>query len=78
MHTLGLLFQPVKEEPTMPCEERDRLTKLYFDAVTLNATAGLPIENKKSQAWREATEQTRAVCTDTLADLNAHRKEHDC
>jgi hypothetical protein len=62
----------------VPCEERDRLMRLYLDAVhrlnEVSQTAADP-ENEK---WREATEQMRVACAAVLADLTAHRKEHGC
>jgi hypothetical protein len=64
--------------PDFLCEERLRLTKLYIDAVAVNQMAGRAIAEMKSEAWREATRETREICTATLADLLAHRKEHGC
>ncbi len=64
--------------PDFLCEERLRLTKLYIDAVTLNQAAGRGIADMKSEAWREATRETRADCEMALAELNAHRREHGC
>ncbi len=62
----------------MPCEERKRLAKVYLDAVRKTSIAGLRILNAKSEAWREATKETRAACDVTLANLNRHREEHGC
>ena len=64
--------------PDFLCEERLRLNKLYIDAVTLNQAAGRTVADMKSEAWREATKETREICTMRLADLLAHRKEHGC
>jgi hypothetical protein len=60
------------------CEERKRLEKLYRDAVRKNTVAGAHILNTKSEAWREATKDTRAGCDVALANLNRHREEHGC
>ncbi len=60
------------------CEERQLLAKVYLDAVRKNSIAGMRILNTKSEAWREATKETRAACDVTLADLNRHREEHGC
>jgi hypothetical protein len=57
---------------------RTSQTLLYLDAVALNQTAGRTVPYKKSASWREATKETREHCKMTLADLNAHRKEHGC
>jgi hypothetical protein len=62
----------------MPCEERKRLAKIYFDAVRKTAIAGMRILNTKTEAWSEATKETRVTCDVALADLNRHRKEHGC
>lgn len=62
----------------MPCEERKRLAKVYFDAVRKTAVAGMRILDAKSEEWREATEETRTACDIALADLNRHRKKHGC
>lgn len=64
--------------PDFLCEERLRLTLVYLDAVALNQKAGRTVADPKSEAWREATKETREVCVARLADLNSHRKEHGC
>jgi hypothetical protein len=62
----------------MPCEERERLEKIYLAAVVRNAKAGLGIADMRSEAWREATKDTRDACEEALEQLNAHRREHGC
>jgi hypothetical protein len=62
----------------MPCEKRNQLAKVYLDAVRKTGVAGMRILNVKSEAWREATLETRAACDVALADLNRHREEHGC
>jgi hypothetical protein len=62
----------------MPCEERTLLAKVYLDAVRKTAIAGMRILNAKSEAWREATKETRTACDVALADLNRHREAHGC
>jgi hypothetical protein len=64
-------------EPVV-CEERKRLERLYLDAVRKNAVAGAHLLNTKSEAWQEATKDTRAACDVALANLNRHREEHGC
>jgi hypothetical protein len=62
----------------MPCEERLRLTTIYFDAIEKNNLAGNVAPDPKSEAWREATKDTRTLCEYALAELNQHRREHGC
>ena len=62
----------------MPCEERERLTRLYLDAVARNDEVGKSIADVKSEAWRAATKVTREDCQLALNDLNGHRREHGC
>jgi len=62
----------------VPCEERKQLAKVYLDAVRKNSIAGMRILNAKSEAWREATKETRAACDLALTELNRHREEHGC
>jgi hypothetical protein len=64
--------------PDFLCEERLKLTILYLDAVALNQSASRAVADMKSGAWREATKETRELCTEKLADLNGHRQEHGC
>jgi hypothetical protein len=52
--------------------------KVYLDAVFRNRQAGGTIADMKSEAWREATRETRAACEEALEQFNAHRKEHGC
>jgi hypothetical protein len=62
----------------MPCEQRDRLQKIYLDAVMQNDRAGLHFSDIQSEAWQEATKDTREDCEEALADLNRHMGEHGC
>ena len=64
--------------PDFLCEERLRLTQLYLDAVASNQAASRSVSDKRSEVWREATKETREICTARLADLLAHRKDHGC
>jgi hypothetical protein len=60
------------------CDERERLTILYLAAVTRIGKAAGTVTDLKSEAWREATKETREDCDRALSDLKAHRKEHGC
>jgi len=62
----------------VPCEEKDRLTAVYLAAVVKNALAGRTVADIKSEAWREATKETRAACEKALEELNRHKAEHGC
>lgn len=62
----------------MECEERKRLEGIYLAAVAANNEAARIVADMRSEAWREATKDTRAACEEALADLSAHRKEHGC
>ena len=62
----------------MVCEERDRLKRLYVDAITTLAEDGKEIPDMQSEEWRHATEGARAACQTILGALNQHRQEHGC
>ena len=62
----------------MLCEERDRLKRLYLDAIATLAEDGKAIANKEGAEWRRATEGARAACQAILGALNQHRTEHGC
>ena len=62
----------------VPCEERERLTTAYLDAVLRNTEADRAFAETNSEAWRKATRVTQQECEVALADLNAHQKEHGC
>jgi hypothetical protein len=62
----------------LPCEERDRLTRIYLSAVALYDEQAKTVSDLKSEAWRDASKRLREACQDALANLNAHRKEHGC
>lgn len=51
---------------------------VYLAAVVANALAGREIADKKSEAWRKATKETRELCAVALAELDHHKKEHGC
>jgi hypothetical protein len=55
----------------MQCEERQRLTNIYLEAVAENAGIGIRIANMKSETWREATEETRVLYQAKLSDINS-------
>jgi hypothetical protein len=60
------------------CEDRDRLTEIYLAAIRKHDIASLKVPDMKSEAWREATKETREACQEALAELNIHRQEHGC
>jgi hypothetical protein len=60
------------------CAERECLTKACLAAVVKNTQAGKPVADLKSEAWRDATKETRELCGTALAKLNGHKKEHCC
>jgi hypothetical protein len=62
----------------MPCEERARLLAIYLAAVVENAVAGRNIAKVRSEAWREATRETRRARDEALKALNRHTAEHGC
>jgi hypothetical protein len=62
----------------VPCGERQRLEKIYFVAVVENDRAAIAIADVESEAWRDATQETREDCAEALADLNQHRAGHGC
>jgi hypothetical protein len=60
------------------CRKREFLTAAYLEAIARNAEAGEAITDKQSEAWRRATEATRAACQKALEVLNEHRHDHEC
>jgi hypothetical protein len=60
------------------CEERERLVAIYLAAIDKHTTASKKVPLVNTEAWRRATEGTREHCSDALADLNTHRREHGC
>jgi|HubBroStandDraft_1064217.scaffolds.fasta_scaffold211294_2 hypothetical protein len=60
------------------CGTRERLIAAYMSAIVNVSEAGFAIADMKSEAWREATKETREACRNALEDLNSHRKEHGC
>jgi len=79
---------PLFENPTvftqkngtqrLQCEERERLVRLYLNAINRHAEISKTVPLVNNQRWRLATEASRAECGDALYDLNAHCKEHGC
>ena len=64
--------------PGVPCEERKRHEEVYNAAVAAIVAAGRNVPDMKSEAWRNATKETREACQAALDDLNRHRNEHGC
>lgn len=62
----------------VPCEERDRLNRIYHDAVAKIPGSGKTVPEMKSAEWRAATRKARDACKSALGDLKRHRKEHGC
>jgi hypothetical protein len=62
----------------MLCEERDKRQKIYLDAVVQNDRAGLHFSDIHSEAWKEATTDTREDCEVALAEQDRHKAEHGC
>jgi hypothetical protein len=62
----------------VPCEERDRLNRIYHEAIAKIHGSGKTVSDMTSAKWREATKDTRAACRAALADLKRHTKEHGC
>jgi hypothetical protein len=58
----------------LPCEEVERLTSVYFDAICHNAEAGRTVADMKSEAWSLASEQfsaaTKALTRDHIANMS--------
>jgi hypothetical protein len=62
----------------VPCEQRDRLMRLYLDAVRKLNELRQTVPNPGNEKRREATEEMKDACRAVLADLAAHRKGHGC
>lgn len=65
------------------CEERERLTAIYLDAVFRNneaatAMAALNADSWRGNAWRHELKAIRAACEAALEALDRHRAEHGC
>ncbi len=76
---------PLFENPTafvgrnsLPCDERERLSRLYLAAINRHAELSKTVPRVNTQRWRLATEGSRAECGEALYELNTHRKEHGC
>jgi len=61
----------------IPCAERERLTRVYHDAVAKIANAGTGIPHMTSK-WKEATGAARQASRAALEELKQHKKEHGC
>jgi hypothetical protein len=60
------------------CEERERLNRIYLDAVAKIQESGSAVLDITSAKWKEATSQTRATSKAALAELKRHEEEHGC
>jgi hypothetical protein len=70
--TDGYILVPVQ------CEERDRLTFAYIEAVIRHIEASNAVGHFASIEWREATKIARADAEVALRNLNEHKREHKC
>ena len=62
----------------MYCQEHERLTAIFLDAVDKNDEAARTVIDIKSEEWRDATKETRSICIAALTALNDHRVQHGC
>lgn len=62
----------------MHCEERERLIKIYLEAVTDVYVISIRFSDMKYESWQAMTHDARTRWEVALADLNAHRNEHGC
>ena len=69
---------PGNEMASRSGEERTRPEAIYTASVVANVYAGKHVAGMQSEAWREATKETREVCQEALDVLDAHRNEHGC
>jgi hypothetical protein len=69
LHGLNLL---------MHCEERERLTNAFLDAVNEHFEAGRGVADPTSEEWRTVTAKTRKALREALAAMNAHKQQHGC
>jgi hypothetical protein len=60
----------------LPCEERDRLTSVYLDAVAINIEAGKTVADIKSESWRIATQEPALLVNWPLRNSMPTSKEH--
>ena len=62
----------------MPCDEYERLEKIYLAALIENSKIRLRRVNMESETWREAANETRVAWETALDNLNQHIVEHGC
>jgi hypothetical protein len=62
----------------VPCEERERLTRVDRDALRRTAKADRAFTQTKGEAWWEVTRMMQEDCEAALAALDAHQKGHGC
>jgi hypothetical protein len=63
-------------------QERERLAKVYLDAVSKNNEAASAMATAfregRSQEWRHEMKTINAACRAALKDLDQHLFEHGC
>jgi hypothetical protein len=62
----------------VPCQERERLTRVYRNALRRSTEADRAFTQTNSEAWWEVTRMMQEDCEAALAALDAHQKEHGC
>jgi hypothetical protein len=62
------------DPPCVPCEERDRLNRVYLDATTKVFGAGKEVPNITSAKWRKRPQKARTACKAALADLKTSQE----
>jgi hypothetical protein len=62
----------------VPCDEYQRLEKIYLTALVEGSKIRLRRANMEGDTWSEAAMETREACEKALIDLNEHRAEHGC
>jgi hypothetical protein len=72
------LFRQGHYNGPVPCDEYQRLEKIYFAALVENSKIRLRRANMESETWSEAAMETREACETALIDLNQHGAEHGC
>ena len=60
----------------MFCEERDRLTGIYFEAIKRVVETRKEIGDSAEQM--QAADQARAACLEVIEGLRKHTREHGC
>lgn len=72
------LYLPRSVYSGLPCEERERLLRVYLAAVDKYVAASEQVSDVKGLDWQQATKDTREDCEVALAELNRHKAEHGC